>query len=457
MMIDLPHVQKRGANYRYRRKVKPELRAAIGKTEIIFGLGKQDADFVKRYQMAHKAAEELFKEAARPSRIEALGEPTAIELGRRADRLVRDFGLDPDWAGADDPDDFDQEGLAREVIAEGIASKYAVDEHGNPVGISRDDAAVLRALAYGSRLERIEPTLEDAKRHYLKEKIAGTPDEHRNTLRVNRVVGYIQAALGRKNPPLVSLTKIDALAVRDYIRGVVNSPSTVKRYLNDLRAIVNEAIDTFGLSTRMANPFNRITVKLDGVAKNARDPFTPDELARTRKRILLSAGAELKRIWRILEGTGCRLAEVSGLLVSDVVLDHERPYLDIQFHPHRRLKTKGSVRRVPLLGDALEAARQAVEAAEAGAFLFPTYASKKGTGAASAALMKHVRAEVSRRKVTVHSLRHIMKDRLVLAAVAKAEQDLVLGHSSGSVGEAYGGDEARLEVAERALRKAIGL
>lgn len=60
-------------------------------------------------------------------------------------------------------------------------------------------------------------------------------------------------------------------------------------------------------------------------------------------------------------------------------------------------------------------------------------------------------------KVTTHSLRHLMKDRLRLAGVSKTDQDIVLGHSSGSVGEDYGGDQARLEVAKRALEKALGL
>jgi len=454
-MIDLPYVQKRGDNYRYRRKVNPDLREAVGKVEIIFGLGKRDAGFLKRYQAAHKAAERLLVKGALPAPKTVPDEPTAMELMRRADRAVRDLGLDPDWDGPEDDDD--QEAVARGVIAEGIASKYPVDELGHPVGVSLEDVAVLRALGYGARLQRPEPTLEDAKRHYLKEKIAGTSDERRNTLRLNRVVGYIQAALGRKNPPLVSLTKIDALAVRDHMLGVINSPSTVKRYLNDLRAILTEAIDTFGLSTRMSNPFSKVAVKTDGVAKNDRDPFKPEELAKTRKRVMTSVSPELQRIWRILEGTGCRLAEVSGLLVGDVVLDHERPYLDIQVHPHRRLKTKGSVRRVPLLGDALLAATEAVMAPGIGLYVFPTYYSKKGAGRASAALMKHVRAEVSRKKVTVHSLRHLMKDRLGLAGVSVTDQNLVLGHSSGSIGETYGGDEARLGVAERALRKSMGL
>ena len=34
---------------------------------------------------------------------------------------------------------------------------------------------------------------------------------------------------------------------------------------------------------------------------------------------------------------------------------------------------------------------------------------------------------------------------------------MVLGHSEGKVSERYGGDEARLEVATAAMRKAFGL
>ncbi|RNJ41103.1 integrase [Mesorhizobium japonicum] len=61
-------------------------------------------------------------------------------------------------------------------------------------------------------------------------------------------------------------------------------------------------------------------------------------------------------------------------------------------------------------------------------------------------------------KVTTHSLRHLMKDRFRLAGVSKADQDIVLGHSSGSVGEDYGhGQDAMLEVAQRALKAALGL
>ena len=71
--------------------------------------------------------------------------------------------------------------------------------------------------------------------------------------------------------------------------------------------------------------------------------------------------------------------------------------------------------------------------------LFPAYGRIDGPSSASAALGKHVRACVPDAKVTTHSLRHLMKDRLRHADVTKADQDIVLGHSSGGVGVRRGG------------------
>jgi hypothetical protein len=46
-----------------------------------------------------------------------------------------------------------------------------------------------------------------------------------------------------------------------------------------------------------------------------------------------------------------------------------------------------------------------------------------------------------------------MSDRLRDAGVSKADRQLVLGHSSGEMSEAYGGPEARLRAAARAVEK----
>ena len=58
-----------------------------------------------------------------------------------------------------------------------------------------------------------------------------------------------------------------------------------------------------------------------------------------------------------------RLGEAVGLSVEDIRLDDETPHINITPHPWRRLKTKGSERCVPLVGEALWAASRAIEGA----------------------------------------------------------------------------------------------
>ena len=58
--------------------------------------------------------------------------------------------------------------------------------------------------------------------------------------------------------------------------GVINSPATVKRYLNDLRAIFNYGLFLFELTKSVSNPFDKLPVKMPaGGAKDDRHPFSP--------------------------------------------------------------------------------------------------------------------------------------------------------------------------------------
>lgn len=95
---------------------------------------------------------------------------------------------------------------------------------------------------------------------------------------------------------------------------------------------------------------------------------------------------------------------------------------------------------MPLVGDALEAAKEALALAGREGPLFPEYGRSRGSDAASAALMRHVRKVTHDPKHVVHSLRHNMKDRLILAEVASLDQNLILGHAMEGVGDrVYGG------------------
>lgn len=454
MKIDVKHIQKRGkAGWRYRRKIPENLRAILGKREILIPLGPTEAIAIKKYAKVHAEAEKLLlaavsrQMAPSPHSHQSL---TALEQFKWGQQDVRRLQLDPEWSGADD--EHDSEALSREVIAEQIAAKYPIDHQGNPTGISSKDAAILRALMYGARQDQPDPTLQDAKRLYLKERVG---EDETKKMELERVFKLVRDALG-KDRKLASLKRQDAKEVRDYMLDG-RKASSVDRYMNVVRAVINHAIRDFDL-TGVTNPFMNLEAAPKDKAepdKDKRRPFTQVEVTAITARIAYHAKADLQHIWAILNGTGCRLAEVSGLRVADVHPDHAIPHITVEWHDDRRIKNKVSRRNVPLIRGALEAAKEAVKAAGSATMLFPNYGRPKGASSASAALGKHVRACVTDPKATTHSLRHLMKDRLRLAGITKSDQDIVLGHSTGSVGEDYGGDEARLEVARRALEKAL--
>lgn len=463
MRIEVQHVQKRGkAGWRYRRKVPLQLRKHLRKTEIVIPLGRSEQEAVRNYPKVHATAEKLLAEAM----TRAHGpEPTEWSYHREGARTARKMGFHQDRRLPTSPDGMleDADWQARWRAVQKIVAKYAPDTDDE----EGDDDAVIDALPSfevdpadhalaNAILANVngapEPTIEDAKRLYLKERVA---DDEKKKLELDRVFKLVHEALGR-NRPLKSLKREDAKDVRDHMLDG-RKASSVDRYLNVVRAVINHAIREFDLAGLM-NPFMNLVVAPKDKAepdRNKRRPFTPEELRATSDRIAVLAKPDLQCIWRILEGTGCRLAEVAGLRVADLHLDHPIPHITVEWHDDRRIKNKVSRRNVPLLGDALAAAKEAGGAAKGETLLFPAYGRRSGPDAASAALGKHVRACVSDPKVTTHSLRHLTKDRLRLAGVSKADQDIVLGHSSGSVGEDYGGDEARLKVAERALRAAL--
>jgi len=169
---------------------------------------------------------------------------------------------------------------------------------------------------------------------------------------------------------LVDLKREHARKLRDDMLstaksdGSLLSPASVRREMNMVRAMVSTAIKEFDLHGKASNPF----VDLDIAGHNAapevegslRDPLPPSVLKAVRQSIIQGARIpELKLIWRLLEKTGCRGAEITGLRVEDVRIGHKYPHILVRWHEDRRVKTVVSIRSVPLIGDALTAAKEA--------------------------------------------------------------------------------------------------
>ena len=138
-----------------------------------------------------------------------------------------------------------------------------------------------------------------------------------------------------------------------------------------------------------------------------------------------------------------RLSEILGLEVRDV--DLQERSITIKPNGIRGLKTKGSNRTIPLSRRAaavLQGHRQGKEDGEA---IFPKYARPRGSDAASAMMMKRLRTVITDRKLTMHSLRHRMKDGLRNTGCPEAVSMAILGHGSNTVAANYGSGYA-LEV-----------
>jgi integrase len=301
-------------------------------------------------------------------------------------------------------------------------------------------------------------TLEEAKNFYIAEKVSG--DEFARKKRKNRLEAHmrtVKAALGEV-PALTDWTTDDAYKVRDYLLAKPTlKPSSVRRELNDLKGIFS-----FYKAKKlksMENPFAGIELPENTVSeKEAREPLPPDVLTKTRELILLKANPDLKLMWRLLEGTGCRVAEIAGLRLQDVILAGDNPYLKIIVHETRRIKTKSSRRDVPLVGDALTAATEAVKVAGKGPAVFARYSGPGGPNSASQALMKWVRKISSDPLHVVHSLRHNLADRCDLAGVNPIDKNAILGHMNAGTSEKhYGSEAARRVVLARAMRKAFDI
>ncbi len=369
----------------------------------------------------------------------------------------------------------------REAVAEVTAMKDAIVGH-----LSDDDRQEVLADDLHRRgadpilvravmtpdAEEPPVTMLDAKRMYERERFGENPGRNQRD-RLERVCRRLEKVLGPLDKlPLVDLKREHGRKLRDYMLtvpatgkgGKLLAPRTIRRELDMISAMTKLALVEFDLEGVAKNPFEGLTIAAPDKAPETewerRDPLPEPVLAAIRVRMTGNLRRpELGLIWRILEGTGCRGAEVVGLRVEDVFLGHPYPHIWVRWHEGRSVKTKSSIRAVPLVGDALVAIREALEMPREGSHMvFPKYAYEAGPDAVSQALMKHVRAVTKNPRHVVYSLRHNMKDRLVAAGVDQRDENRILGHTMDGVGDAnYGGGEARLKAAYEAMQKAFAV
>lgn len=437
---------KPGAPYSYYRRIPDALRSHYG--------GKAFRRISLKTRDLHEATRKAAKFAAED---DALWATLQSHEGRRdglttpenrvaARALLRELGLEPGALTAAVPS---QEGLDVGDIWDDHMSR----QHGNAYLDARHEpetnqrpiedfyspveAEAMRLLKEDPRKPRA--LLSDALSIYLSEHPKG--ELKRFSAGVKFAIGFVVSSVG--DLPLPSYHREQARKVRDHLLRSGNKTGTVRRRLNDIKAVFNKGLVEFDLKAH-GNPFEKLHIVNEEEDSKERVAFTAEELLVVAK-ACRSKDDDIRHIVALQADSGARLGEIVGLRLSDVVIDHETPHIIIQPHPSlgRTLKNANSERVVPLIGEALWAAQRAVKAAQGATrgsgWLFPRYASDGNVKAngASVAINKWLVRTLKAEKTT-HSFRHAMRDRLRHAGVPNEFQDLIGGWGNRTVGQGYG-------------------
>ena len=273
------------------------------------------------------------------------------------------------------------------------------------------------------------PTMMEAVDIYLRLKAS---NDSQTFIRAARRNGrYVSEALG--NRPITSYSSSDAAAFRDYLFDKGLALGSVKRIFGSVRSIINLVMQEYGIDG--ANGFAKTYMPEKGDSQD-RQPIPPEKLIKLQQ-ACVKADDEMRWLLAIISDTGMRLSEAAGLHKDDINLDAPIPYISLQPHSWRRLKTIGSARHIPLIGASLWATRRIQE--HDSSYAFPRYCDGQicNANSASAALNKWMKPRLKDNAV-VHSFRHSMRDRLRAVECPSDIIDQIGGWSSSSVGASYG-------------------
>ena len=426
MPLKLPRYVFRRANgsFRYKRNVPLHLRVLIGKATLYRQLGDSYKEAMQNLPLIH-------------ARIEAL-------LEGEKEKSARDRSIEIIRGALGDE-------VADMVLANAVPEYSEIEDALNELGKALHKQKLPSEIVeqvYSGKLKQEVITLETVLKDYVAYKSDTPKAEKEITQRVERLRKDMQHIYGKQKLKYVSLSDIsrqDANDLRDHLLSRVSANSAV-RMLGVVRTAINHAIVEHSLN--IPNVFTNLRIKGAGASKLDRLPLSDTQVVH-----LEPAYSNDTTAWALfvcLRDTGCRVSEIAGLRVKDC--DTDKECLIISPTPWRTLKTNNSQRSVPLSPEAIKALEEVSQGKDPEAPLFPQYAKERGGDNCSAMLMKRLRTIITDKKLTMHSLRHRMKDKLRNTGCPEAISMAILGHGSNTVAANYGSGYA-LDVMREHMEK----
>ena len=264
------------------------------------------------------------------------------------------------------------------------------------------------------------------------------------------------------------IEKQHAIILKDKLLAQGLAVQTIQKQINLLKAAFEVAVTNDMISV---NPFLGIKLVKPKANQKSRVPFSANDLKIIFHCPLFTqglrpiGGASEAAVWlpRIAQWTGMRLEEIGQLLVSDIRVEKEINFINVEADTNsgKRLKTISSNRRVPIHPELINAGFldyvQQIRTTETKR-LFPNLkseGSRQLTASWSQWFSRYLRTEVGINdpRKTFHSFRHGFKEACRISGIPKDIHDQLTGHVSSDVGDGYGGDQYPLQPLNVAIAK----
>ena len=249
-----------------------------------------------------------------------------------------------------------------------------------------------------------------------------SPDQRRKARNPKkRAVANLIGVVGDKALP--DLSRDDALSFRDWWRNRVLVGTAEIGTANKDFGHISKMLRTVEDARRIGISLEAFAkLRLEGEETGQRTAYEPDFV----QKVILKDGAldglnhEARRVVYVVADTGLRLSEVVNLLPHHIHLDAEVPHVEIVAEG-RKLKTRHSARKMPLVGCALAAMRLQPDG-------FPRYRDKAAS--LSALVNKALDAREMRPTPghSLYSLRHTFEDRLTAIDPPDKIIAMLMGH-----------------------------
>ena len=423
-------LKKRGGGYYYYRRVPVRVRSFYPSDLIRISLGTKSIEVAKaRRDELAEADDDYWAQLKLSLNLEEAGEAMSTAHAKRRYEIAKARALAAGFKFKA-LDQLAQPSQVDEIVRrlEAIEGRAASDGSLNP--------EVIDAVLGG--VEGPKTSISEAMEIYqtkiaLPNLVKKSPEQKRLWKATrDRSLRYFVDVIG--DLAMVDITREHGQEYYEFWNGEISpddpdikpkSPKTAARHFGDVRTLYTEYFKYMGEEDR-PNPFRNLGFKDRRNKGTRKTPAFAD--AWVREKILVPGWFEDLEdetflVPLMIVETGCRPGEIINLRTEDIRLDAKIPHLSIPDREDREVKTGTSVRKIPLVGVSLEAAKRAPNG-------FPKYHDKTNafSAAANAAFRRNGRFPTDAH--VIYSFRHSFEDRMKEAHVDYELRLLLMGHKN---------------------------